>query len=61
MQNFHTYNDERPKHAELYKNYIEDYGYSKCQTCNCIMSKKKKKLDDKKEENERRNRQTLKT
>uniref|UniRef100_A0A915K0R4 Transposase n=1 Tax=Romanomermis culicivorax TaxID=13658 RepID=A0A915K0R4_ROMCU len=23
---FHTYNDERPKHAELYKNYMEDYG-----------------------------------
>uniref|UniRef100_A0A915KIA5 Uncharacterized protein n=1 Tax=Romanomermis culicivorax TaxID=13658 RepID=A0A915KIA5_ROMCU len=23
--NFHTYNDERLKHTELYKNYTEDY------------------------------------
>uniref|UniRef100_A0A915IDQ7 Uncharacterized protein n=1 Tax=Romanomermis culicivorax TaxID=13658 RepID=A0A915IDQ7_ROMCU len=26
---FPTYNDERLKHGELYKNYTEDYGYSK--------------------------------
>uniref|UniRef100_A0A915HMD0 Uncharacterized protein n=1 Tax=Romanomermis culicivorax TaxID=13658 RepID=A0A915HMD0_ROMCU len=24
---FHAYNDERVKHAELYKNYMEDYNY----------------------------------
>uniref|UniRef100_A0A915K7Y4 Uncharacterized protein n=1 Tax=Romanomermis culicivorax TaxID=13658 RepID=A0A915K7Y4_ROMCU len=26
---FYTYNDERSKHGELYKNYTEDYGYLK--------------------------------
>uniref|UniRef100_A0A915IY38 Uncharacterized protein n=1 Tax=Romanomermis culicivorax TaxID=13658 RepID=A0A915IY38_ROMCU len=26
---FHTYNDERPKHAASYKNYELDYGYLK--------------------------------
>uniref|UniRef100_A0A915JDW0 Uncharacterized protein n=1 Tax=Romanomermis culicivorax TaxID=13658 RepID=A0A915JDW0_ROMCU len=26
---FHTYNDERLKHVELYKNYRGDYGYLK--------------------------------
>uniref|UniRef100_A0A915J159 Uncharacterized protein n=1 Tax=Romanomermis culicivorax TaxID=13658 RepID=A0A915J159_ROMCU len=25
----HTYNDERLKHAELYTNYTEEYGYLK--------------------------------
>uniref|UniRef100_A0A915L8R7 Uncharacterized protein n=1 Tax=Romanomermis culicivorax TaxID=13658 RepID=A0A915L8R7_ROMCU len=28
-EEFHTYNDERLEHAELYKNYTEDYGYLK--------------------------------
>uniref|UniRef100_A0A915K772 Uncharacterized protein n=1 Tax=Romanomermis culicivorax TaxID=13658 RepID=A0A915K772_ROMCU len=28
-EDFHTYNDGRLKHAKLYKNYTEDYGYSK--------------------------------
>uniref|UniRef100_A0A915J5Q0 Uncharacterized protein n=1 Tax=Romanomermis culicivorax TaxID=13658 RepID=A0A915J5Q0_ROMCU len=28
-EDFHIHNDERLKHAELYKNYTEDYGYLK--------------------------------
>uniref|UniRef100_A0A915K9P2 Uncharacterized protein n=1 Tax=Romanomermis culicivorax TaxID=13658 RepID=A0A915K9P2_ROMCU len=28
-ENFPTYNDERLKHAELYENYAECYGYLK--------------------------------
>uniref|UniRef100_A0A915JVL3 Uncharacterized protein n=1 Tax=Romanomermis culicivorax TaxID=13658 RepID=A0A915JVL3_ROMCU len=50
-RNSHTYNNnKRLKHAELYKNYTENYGYLKLQfVMYCIMSKKKKKLDDKKE------------
>uniref|UniRef100_A0A915KGB4 Uncharacterized protein n=1 Tax=Romanomermis culicivorax TaxID=13658 RepID=A0A915KGB4_ROMCU len=28
-EDFHTYNDERLRHAELHKNYMEDYGYLK--------------------------------
>uniref|UniRef100_A0A915KER5 Calsequestrin n=1 Tax=Romanomermis culicivorax TaxID=13658 RepID=A0A915KER5_ROMCU len=27
FQNFYTYKDERLKHAEMFKNYTEDYGY----------------------------------
>uniref|UniRef100_A0A915HRV3 Uncharacterized protein n=1 Tax=Romanomermis culicivorax TaxID=13658 RepID=A0A915HRV3_ROMCU len=29
IYDFHTYNDERLEHAELYKSYTEDYGYLK--------------------------------
>uniref|UniRef100_A0A915J3A4 Uncharacterized protein n=1 Tax=Romanomermis culicivorax TaxID=13658 RepID=A0A915J3A4_ROMCU len=29
--NFHTQNDERPKHVVLYNNYTKDYGYLKRQ------------------------------
>uniref|UniRef100_A0A915IS40 Uncharacterized protein n=1 Tax=Romanomermis culicivorax TaxID=13658 RepID=A0A915IS40_ROMCU len=28
-EDFHTYSDERLRHAELYKNYTEDCGYLK--------------------------------
>uniref|UniRef100_A0A915LD37 Uncharacterized protein n=1 Tax=Romanomermis culicivorax TaxID=13658 RepID=A0A915LD37_ROMCU len=27
--NFHTFNDERLKHVEMFKNYTADYGYLK--------------------------------
>uniref|UniRef100_A0A915JWZ5 Uncharacterized protein n=1 Tax=Romanomermis culicivorax TaxID=13658 RepID=A0A915JWZ5_ROMCU len=42
--NFHTYNDdERFKHAEMFKNYTRDYDYLKGQLfMYCIMSKNRK-------------------
>uniref|UniRef100_A0A915JXM0 Uncharacterized protein n=1 Tax=Romanomermis culicivorax TaxID=13658 RepID=A0A915JXM0_ROMCU len=27
LVNFHTYNDERPKHSKMFKNYMGGYGY----------------------------------
>uniref|UniRef100_A0A915J0D8 Uncharacterized protein n=1 Tax=Romanomermis culicivorax TaxID=13658 RepID=A0A915J0D8_ROMCU len=59
-EDFHTHNNKKPKHAALYKSYMEDYGYLMT-TCNVLhREQKEKRLNDKMEENERKHRQQMK-
>uniref|UniRef100_A0A915JP07 Uncharacterized protein n=1 Tax=Romanomermis culicivorax TaxID=13658 RepID=A0A915JP07_ROMCU len=39
IPNFHSYNDERPQHVEMYNNYMEDYGtqFSLCWSAYCVL------------------------